>query len=40
MADLVLGLAKSTVEGTLTLAKTAIEEEKKARSCRRVCSST
>jgi hypothetical protein len=29
MADLVLGLAKSTVEGTLTLAKTAIEEEKK-----------
>ncbi|RCV39120.1 hypothetical protein SETIT_8G198300v2 [Setaria italica] len=29
MADLVLGLAKSAVEGTLTMAKTAIEEEKK-----------
>ncbi|KAG2657789.1 disease resistance protein RPM1-like [Panicum virgatum] len=29
MADLVLGLAKSAVEGTLTMAKSAIEEEKK-----------
>ncbi|KAF8673366.1 hypothetical protein HU200_048929 [Digitaria exilis] len=29
MADLVLGLAKSAVEGTLTIAKSAIEEEKK-----------
>ncbi|CAL4983491.1 unnamed protein product [Urochloa decumbens] len=29
MADLVLGLAKSAVEGTLTMAKTALEEEAK-----------
>ena len=29
MADLVLGLAKSAVEGTLTAAKSAIEEEEK-----------
>ncbi|KAL6658474.1 hypothetical protein ACP70R_004060 [Stipagrostis hirtigluma subsp. patula] len=29
MADIVLGLAKSAVEGTLTMAKSAIEEEKK-----------
>jgi hypothetical protein len=29
MADLVLGLAKSAVEGTLTVAKSAIEEEQK-----------
>ncbi|CAL4987157.1 unnamed protein product [Urochloa decumbens] len=29
MADLVLGLAKSAVEGTLTVAKSAIEEEEK-----------
>ncbi|CAL4986711.1 unnamed protein product [Urochloa decumbens] len=29
MADLVLGLAKSAVEGTLTMAKSAVEEEKK-----------
>jgi hypothetical protein len=29
MADLVLGLAKSAVEGTLSAAKSAIEEEEK-----------
>lgn len=29
MADLVLGLAKSAVEGTLTMAKSAVEEEAK-----------
>ncbi|RLM73812.1 hypothetical protein C2845_PM15G10440 [Panicum miliaceum] len=29
MADLVLGLAKSTVEGTLSMVKSAIEEDKK-----------
>lgn len=29
MTDLVLGLAKSAVEGTLTAAKSAIEEEEK-----------
>jgi hypothetical protein len=29
MADLVLGLAKSAVQGTLTAAKSAIEEEEK-----------
>lgn len=31
MADLVLGVAKSLVEGTLTKAQAAIEEESKLR---------